>query len=201
MDPWKTLGVKPGASDEEIKKAYHDLVKKYHPDRFQDAAAKELANDKLKEINQAYEQISGGGAGSSAGTGAGGNSDYTSSGSQRFYPVRTNLQQRRVDEAERTLDQMSDRNAEWHFLRGVCYSLRGWYAMARENIAMAVNMEPNNMEYRNALNQLENGARGYQPFAGPFGQGQGMGGQGDGLCELCSCLMCSECLCSGMRCC
>ena len=72
----KRSGVKPGASDEEIKKAYHDLVKKYHPDRFQDAAAKELANEKLKEINQAYEEIAGGGAPRGQG-GAGYGGSYT----------------------------------------------------------------------------------------------------------------------------
>ena len=67
-DPWKTLGVRQGSSAEDVKRAYHNLVKKYHPDRFQDAAAKELADEKLKEINQAYEEItSGTGAGSGPG--------------------------------------------------------------------------------------------------------------------------------------
>jgi molecular chaperone DnaJ len=198
-DPWKTLGVKPGSSDEDVKRAYHDLVKKYHPDRFQDAAAKEMANEKLKEINQAYEEVTSGGAGSSRQGGAGFSENYTASGSQRFYQVRQNLQQQRVDEAERVLDQMSDRNAEWHFLRGVCYSFRGWYAMARENIAQAVNMEPNNVEYRNALSQIDNSAQGYQQFTGPFGQGRQAGANGSGcsLCDICSCMICSDCLCRG----
>ena len=197
-DPWKTLGVKQGSSDEEIKRAYHDLVKKYHPDRFQDAAAKELANEKLKEINQAYEEITSGSGGAygQSGGGAGFGGDYTASGSQQFSQVRSNLQMRRVDEAERTLDQMADRNAEWHFLRGVCYSFRGWYAMARENIAQAVNMEPGNPEYRNALDQLENSARGYQQNMGPFAQGRGVGNQGCSLCDVCSCMLCSDCLCN-----
>lgn len=194
-DPWKTLGVKPGSSDEEIKRAYRNLVKKYHPDRFQDAAAKELANEKLKEVNQAYESITGGSAGSYQGGAAG--ADYTASGSQRFHQVRQNIQMRRVDEAESVLDQMSDRNAEWHFLRGVCYSFRGWYAMARENIAQAVNMEPNNMEYRTALDQLDGGVRGYQQYSGPFGQGRGgVGGSGCSMCDVCSCMICTDCLCN-----
>jgi molecular chaperone DnaJ len=200
-DPWKVLGVKPGSSDEEIKKAYHSLVKKYHPDRFQDAAAKELANEKLKEVNQAYDEISGGGGSSYSspgGSGANYNTNYTSSGSQRFYQVRQDLQARRVDNAEQALDQMSDRNAEWHFLRGVCYSLRGWYAMAHENIAMAVNMEPNNVEFRNALNQLDNSSQGYQQFTGPFGQARqgGAGSSGCSMCDVCSCMLCTDCLCN-----
>lgn len=176
-------------------------MKKYHPDRFQDAAAKELANEKLKEVNRAYDEITGGGASRASSGGAGYAEDYTASGSQRFYQVRSNLQQRRVDEAERILDQMGDRNAEWHFLRGVCYSFRGWYAMARENIATAVNMEPNNMEYRNALNQIDNSAQGYSPFGGPFTQGQGAGNQNCSMCDVCSCMICTDCLCQSLRCC
>lgn len=199
-DPWKVLGVRPGSTDEEIKKAYHGLVKKYHPDRFQDAAAKELANEKLKEINEAYEEVSSGNARSQGG-GAGGSGfgDFTSSGTQAFQQVRMNLQTRRVDEAERILDQMDERPAEWHFLRGVCYSYRGWYAMARENIAQAVSMEPSNAEYRAALNQLDNGAQNYQQYS-PFGGGNrgGVGGTGCSTCDICSCMLCSDCCCESM---
>ncbi len=200
-DPWKVLGIKSSSSPEEVKKAYRELVKKYHPDRFQDPAAKELANEKLKEINQAYEAITGGNAGSQSQAGSANSSynDYTASsgGSQAFYQVRANLQARRVDDAERILDQMADRNAEWHFLRGVCYQMRGWYAMARENIAMAVNMEPANMEYRSALNQMDGSGPAYQQNTTPFGQGRGMGG-GASACDICSCMLCSDCCCESM---
>ncbi len=200
-DPWKVLGVKSSSSPEEVKKAYYALVKKYHPDRFQDAAAKELANEKLKEINQAYDAITSGNAGSQSQTGSANSSydDYTArgSGSQVFYQVRANLQARRVDEAERILDQMTDRNAEWHFLRGVCYQMRGWYAMARENIAMAVNMDPSNMEYRTALTRMDASGPAYQQNTTPFGQGRGMG-YGPNACDICSCMLCSDCCCESM---
>ncbi len=200
-DPWKVLGVKNSSSPEEVKNAYRALVKKYHPDRFQDPAAKELANEKLKVINQAYEAITGGNAGSQSQAGSANSSynDYTASsgGSQAFYQVRANLQARRVDDAERILDQMTDRNAEWHFLRGVCYQMRGWYAMARENIAMAVNMEPANMEYRTALNQMDGSGMAYQQNTTPFGQGRGMAG-GASACDICSCMICSDCCCESM---
>lgn len=199
-DPWKVLGVKPNSSDEEVKRAYHGLVKKYHPDRFQDSAAKELANEKLKEINQAYEAITSGNArqqGGYSGGYAGGATDYTSYGSQSFQQVRAHLQFRRVDEAERILDQMADRPAEWHFLRGACYSMRGWYAMARENIAQAVNMEPGNAEYRAALNQLDGSTQAYQQNTAPFGRARGMGG-GPSACDICSCMLCTDCCCESM---
>jgi molecular chaperone DnaJ len=199
-DPWKVLGVRQGSSDDEVKKAYRNLVKKYHPDRFQDTAAKELANEKLKEINEAYEAITSGGVrGGQSGGGSAGFGDFTASGSQAFRQVRTNLQMRRVDEAERILDQMSERNAEWHFLRGVCYSYRGWYAMARENIAQAVNLEPANAEYQTALAQLDNSGQGFQQYGSPFGRNRGgVAGTGMSTCDMCTCAICSDCCCESM---
>ena len=56
-NPYKVLGVDPSASDEDIKKAYHNLVRKYHPDRYAGSDMADLAEAKMKEINQAYQQI------------------------------------------------------------------------------------------------------------------------------------------------
>ncbi|HAX40368.1 MAG TPA: molecular chaperone DnaJ, partial [Clostridiales bacterium] len=58
MNPYKVLGVRESASQEEIRAAYLELVKKYHPDKYADNPLKELAGEKLKEINQAYEMLS-----------------------------------------------------------------------------------------------------------------------------------------------
>ena len=56
-DPYKILGVPEDASDEEIKKAYRELARKYHPDNYHDNPLEDLAQEKMKEINAAYEQI------------------------------------------------------------------------------------------------------------------------------------------------
>ncbi len=200
MDPWKVLGIKPGASAEEAKRAYRDLVKKYHPDRFQDPAAKEMANEKLKEINQAYDEVTRGGGGSTNTSygGANTNTNYGPSSSgyanSDFNAVRVHLNNRNVDAAERILENMRERNAEWHFLRGVCYSMRGWYAMAREHLANAVSMEPNNIEYRNALDQMDASTQTYRRNAAPvYG-----GGRGISTCDMCSCMICSDCCCESL---
>lgn len=56
-DPYKVLGVSPNASQEEIKKAYRDLVKKYHPDKYKDNPLEDLAKEKMQEVNEAYNAI------------------------------------------------------------------------------------------------------------------------------------------------
>ena len=64
-NPYEVLGVSENASDEEIKKAYRELARKYHPDNYADNPLSDLAGEKMKEINQAYDTItkqrSGGG--------------------------------------------------------------------------------------------------------------------------------------------
>lgn len=69
MNPYEVLGVKPGASQEEIKSAYRKLVKQYHPDQYVDNPLKDLAQEKLAEVNKAYDMLKNGG----------GNTNYNSS--------------------------------------------------------------------------------------------------------------------------
>ena len=57
MNPYEVLGVSETATDEQVRSAYIKLVKKYHPDRYQDSDLKDLANDKLKQVNEAYDTI------------------------------------------------------------------------------------------------------------------------------------------------
>ena len=145
-DPYQILGVPETASDEEIKKAYRDLARKYHPDNYHDNPLADLAQEKMKEINAAYEQItkerasgrrSGGSAygGASYGGYGGGYGSYQGYGSSSqsysgqssvLQQVRIAIQTGNISRAEALLDNYSDHNAEWNFLKGaVCYR-RGW---------------------------------------------------------------------------
>lgn len=74
-DPYKVLGISPDATDEQVKAAYRELAKKYHPDNYADNPLADLAQEKMKAINEAYDTImnqraAGRGTGNAAGSGA-----------------------------------------------------------------------------------------------------------------------------------
>ena len=101
-NPYEVLGVSPDASDEEIKKAYRELAKKYHPDNYANSPLADVAEQKMKEVNEAYDEINrmrqkGKGTGSTAGSTGG----YSSNGStSQFYSVRIYIQRNMIREAE-----------------------------------------------------------------------------------------------------
>lgn len=75
-DPYEILGVSRSASDEEIKRAYRELSRKYHPDTYSGNPLSDLAEEKFKEVQDAYREImdmrsTGQGYGQSYGQGSG----------------------------------------------------------------------------------------------------------------------------------
>mgnify|MGYP003268313395 FL=1 len=55
MDPYKVLGVTPQTSDDDVKRAYRELARKYHPDNYVNNPLADLAETRMKEINEAYD--------------------------------------------------------------------------------------------------------------------------------------------------
>lgn len=209
-DPYTVLGVSPNASDDEIKSAYRELVKKYHPDNYANSPLADLASEKMKEINAAYDQINkmragGGGAGYSAGYDSGGYAGYgAGSGSEEYRGVREDVNAGRIEQAQKKLDSvpMNERGAEWHFLMGSVMYRKGWINEAFVNFQTAYRMEPGNMEYRQAVERMSGQANG--SFWNGFGGGSpgGFGGYNSGSpggcngCDLCNALLCTDCICS-----
>ena len=189
-DPYQVLGVKPDAGDDEIKKAYRDLARKYHPDNYQNNPLADLAEEKMKEINEAYDAVtklrSGGSVGGSY---QGSYQQQTQSGDPTFVRVRTLINGNNLDQAEQLLRGINTRTAEWYFLAGSVAYRRGWLDEARQNYQIAVNMEPNNMEYRQAFSMMQQGGYAYRPA------GYGSGGM-DAM-DCCTTMMCLNCLCGG----
>ena len=200
-DPYQVLGVPETASDEEIKKAYRDLARKYHPDNYHDNPLADLAQERMKEINAAYEQItkerSGGGGRTGGYGGAYGGQSYQ----QRQYygqasvlqQIRASIQSGNLSRAEELLSGCSDHNAEWNFLRGALCYRRGWMDEAKRYYETACQMDPSNPEYRRALQYMEQGTRSaYRNGGGPFGT-ELCGGSD--LCwrMCCAYMMCNSC--------
>ena len=161
-DPYEVLGIRKGASQDEIKQAYHELVKKYHPDKYQGNPLADLAEEKLQEVNEAYDMLTRGGSayGSSYSRPQETYGTYGSSQSGRtassgdYYQVRSALDRNDLGTAEQILINIANHDAEWYFLSGVLSYKRGFVQDAVQNIQMAVNMAPNNQEYRSILGQI-----------------------------------------------
>ena len=193
MDPYKILGVSPSATDAEIKTAYRNLAKKYHPDKYRGHDLEDLASDKLKAINEAYatiqkERQAGGGHSGGAYSGFSGSSTY--SGTGPYADIRRAIQMGDLTRADAMLDGISSRDAEWHYLKGMVLLRKGWYDGARQHFATANSMAPGNPEYANAYNTLNRSASGYgQTFYG------GQSGGGSDVCTICSGLLCADCCC------
>lgn len=190
-DPYEVLGIDKGATQDEIKKAYRKLAKKYHPDNYANNPLSDLAEEKFKEINEAYEALCGQGSANYNSSGGWGKSN--SSGAGNFAQVRNLINLNRVDEAEHLLDAMQNSSAEWFYLKGLICLKRGWHMQGLSFIRQAVSLEPSNFEYRNALNNLQNQGNMYRA------QGYNMGrSDADSACNCCSNLICADCCCEMM---
>lgn len=193
-DPYEVLGVPHGASQEQIKKAYRDLARKYHPDNYTDNPLADLAQEKMKEINEAYDTLTkGGGAAQSSGSSYGGGTAYggASYAGSDLDEVRRLIRMGALDQAEAKLDAVAQHNAEWYFLRGAIAQRRGWMDEAAQNYRIAVNMDPNNIEYQSALNNLRGGGNTYRQTQYTDAT--------DDLCGCCSSMLCLNCLCNSCR--
>ena len=193
-DPYEVLGVSRDASMDEIKKAYHTLSRKYHPDANLNNPLSDLAAEKFKEIQQAYDTIvKERESGNSYSYGySSGSSNY--SGSNNYSAVYDCLRAQRYRDALNLLSGMP-RDAHWYYLCAIAYAGTGnnWQAMTHAQ--QAVNMEPNNAEYRNLLNQLQSGGGYYNSRGGAYGRTTGTN---DDCCDLCCKLWaldtCCECM-------
>lgn len=202
VDPYSVLGISRNASDEEIKKAYRKLSRQYHPDANINNPNKEQAEEKFKEVQQAYEQImkereygSSGGYQSYGGFGGFGNqsqSGYQDEETVRRQAASNYIQNGLYREAMNVLSSLQQRNGQWYYLSAMANMGLGNNVSALENARTAVNMEPDNMQYRMLLQRLEGGGSWYQEQQNPFG-GMPVGGN-DYCMKLCLAnMMCSLC--------
>ena len=196
-DPYKVLGVSPDASDEEIKRAYRRLAKQYHPDR---NPGDPVAAKKMQEINAAYEQIKNPGAYKQTSGGQGYGYDPFGGWQQQSYTQDQYLQAAynyilygRYGEALNILNRITDKTARWYYLSALANDGLGNQVTALEHIRRAVSMEPDNAEYLQTLDEIQNGGAAYRRQAGAFRGFQLRGG----LLPLCLCWIAQLFCCRG----
>lgn len=171
MNPYSVLGVSPSATDDEIKKVYRKLAKQYHPDIHPDRA---FAEKKMAEINAAYDQILKERQGGASYGNYGYQGDPARGSTPEMQAVRNYLHYRRFQEAFNVLNRITDRNAEWYFLSAYAHAGVGNRAQALEFARKAVQMEPDNYEFRQLLQQLEFSGNAYTSYGRGFSVPRGM---------------------------
>jgi len=164
-------------------------VKKYHPDQHRGNPLANLAQEKLKEINEAYEYLMNKLEGQE-------NTAYTHAAQSQYHPdlqqVRMQIQKGNLDGAAELLKRVNIRNAEWYYLSGMIALKRGWYAQAFDQFTTAVQMDPFNPEYAEALGRMRTANNQYYHASRQRGY---RSTTNFGLCDCCTCLICSDCCC------
>ncbi len=199
-NPYEVLGIKEGTDVEGIKRAYKELVKKYHPDQYRNNPLSDLAEEKLKEINEAYDYLM-----KKAGSQSGGGSyrpqeepryrDGQNNENRSYYnQARSYINMGNVAAAEEILNRVSYKDSEWYYLKGLIFMRRGWYNEAVANLRTAADMDPGNYEYREALNRVMNANRQYQSTV----YDRRGYSTGPDACTMCQGLICADCCCECM---
>lgn len=219
QDPYKVLGVSPNAGDDEIKKAYRDLAKKYHPDR--NPGDPEAAR-RMNEINAAYDQIKNGGAqqnpygqsgygnayGGQSAYGWGGWNDWEQWAGQRqqqyerseYTAAKNYIRNGMYREALNALNNvpLPERDGKWYYLCAGANMYMGNKIAALDAAKRAVEIEPGNEEYRRLLEQLQGGGDFYDNYTVHYQQGVSPNGL---LLTMCAANMCLGPLCGWHFCC
>lgn len=223
-DPYEVLGVSRDADMDEIKKAYRQLSRKYHPDANINNPNKDQAEEKFKEVQAAYKQIQDEREkGYSAytdyrETGSEGGQSYGYDSFEEFFGGGFREQQGQrgfnannytapemqaavnyinnglYQEAINALDQAEERPAAWYYLRSLANSGLGNMEAAKQDAGTAARMEPDNAEYQRMNRQLQNGSEWYMEQGRGYGYPDPCGGSG-ALRSMLSCCLCSS-LCS-----
>ena len=203
IDPYSVLGVSRDASEEEIKKAYRKLSRKYHPDANINNPNKEQAEEKFKEVQQAYEQIMkereyGGAGGYDYGGFGGFQGNYQQRTAQNsaseeelhMQAAANYIQQGYYQEAMNVLSGISLHNGQWHYLCSMASMVLGNNLDALSHIQEAVRLEPDNMQYQMLLQRMQQGGRWYGDMQRTYGGMQVDGG------DWCMRMCCASAVCN-----
>jgi len=212
MNPYQVLGVSPNATDEEIKKAYRQLSRKYHPDANVNNPNKDAYEEKFKEVQQAYQTIMDMRQGKNQNMGYGNSNDPWGFGDyyrqqqqaqanesqyEKYMRAALNyIQSGYYREGLNVLEQVQDRRGPWYYYSAIANYKIGNNATAVEHAKAACAFEPNNFYYANLLSQLQGGGVRYQQQSQRYGGNPTMMGNSS-MAQCCATFICLNMCCGG----
>lgn len=143
-NPYIILQTYESASESEVDFAYNRLKQQYSENRFLPGDAGAEAARKLNELEDAYREVK------QKFTSKKAEEDYGS----KYGVIENIIKENRTNEAQQMLDEIIDRNAEWHYLQSIVFYKKSWYNESKNQLEMAVSMDPLNAKYKDALNRL-----------------------------------------------
>ncbi|MBE5751555.1 MAG: DnaJ domain-containing protein [Clostridia bacterium] len=191
---YELLGVNENATDEEITAQYEKLKEKYKEERWQDGEAGNEAARMLNKIDVAYREI----------LSARKEQSQNTDGKDVYEEIADLLKAGDMSKAQARLDDCNERSAEWHYLQAVVFYKKNWTSESKKQLEIAMEMDPDNIKYRNAYGKL-NAKNDYQrqsaydtqnPYArqAPVDEPQMGGGFCDACAQCCFINLCANCL-------
>ena len=196
---YKILGVNEDASLEEIENAYKTLKEKYSKERFMEGEIGNEAAKNLTKVETAYQEIM-----------ASKKADEQAK-SVDYSDVERAIKENNLNKAQQLLDNLSNRDAEWHYLQSVIFYKKNWTNESKKQLEIAMNMEPYNTKYSSAYEKLKqkmdtaqrqfhSGNANYQNANPNNYDNRQMGGSACGsMAECCATWLCIDMLCSCCR--
>ncbi|MCM1306422.1 MAG: hypothetical protein NC303_03865 [Firmicutes bacterium] len=208
-DPFVILGISKNASQNEIYEAYKAKRDMYKEHIFDEGEAGALAARKVEQIEQAYKD---------AMEMCHENATVSGEGNSSFENVKQAIRDKNPDLAQKELDKVSFRGAEWHYFQSIVFYEKNWLNDSKKQLEIALQMDPSNPKYQRALENIKKKVDGSRPYDGTQNVYQDNGtstgrtysqnsaSTADGCCAACQALWCADCCCECMggdliRCC
>ena len=219
-NPYEVLGLVNGASKEEVEAAYLRLRDKYRLDMHSEGARGKEAARKLNEVENAYADIlvnyAEGGVKVEADNGLHYEQTQTQTQAQpqpeivdnEYNAIEQLIRDKRFSDAQRALDDIDNRNANWHYYQSVIYYKLGRMQESKAQLELACSMDPGNQRFQNSLRKLNEklNATHTQPvysndgYSRSYNDDYRMRSAEDSCCQACQAMLCLNCLCNCCSC-